>query len=331
MPGGTSTKKEAAISSDLFFSSFSSFCSAGLGAVDVGVNGGASAFNFFVAVFGVSAAPVPGGIDAADDSSMVFRFAIAMRCFASLAAFCFSSNSAFVFAMIASNSFLRFFASVAFCGVEVLAAAGFVVVVAVVVAGVDASGVFVVVAAAAAAEPKAVVGVPNGADGFPNGAATDLLPLPNAGVEVLAAPKHVDGFEPKVPPVVGVEVEVGDVPPVGLVANELKTEPKAGFAAKGAAEPNGDVFEAAAALPNGDAVVIGSVVFVVVGAAAAAGAAAGVEETGFFSSSFFAASSLIGEGAIVTTFGFSVVSFGFTVAFVAVAVMVGSFNADLIG
>ena len=125
---------------------------------------------------GVSAAPVPGGIDAADDSSMVFRFAIAMRCFASLAAFCFSSNSAFVFAMIASNSFLRFFASVAFCGVEVLAAAGVVVVVAVVVAGVDASGVFVVVAAAAAAEPKAVVGVPNGADGFPNGAATDLLP-----------------------------------------------------------------------------------------------------------------------------------------------------------
>lgn len=177
--------------------------------------------------------------------------------------------------MIASNSFLRFFASVAFCGVEVLAAAGVVVVVAVVVAGVDASGVFVVVAAAAAAEPKAVVGVPNGADGFPNGAATDLLPLPNAGVEVVAAPKPVDGFEPKVPPVVGVEVEVGDVPPVGLVANELKTEPKAGFAAKGAAEPNGDVFEAAAALPNGDAVVIGSVVFVVVGAAAAGAAGGG--------------------------------------------------------
>ena len=214
--------------------------------------------------------------------------------------------------MIASNSFLRFCASVTFFGVAVFAAAfGLVVGVVVVVffaAGVDASGVFAVAgvpvgaaAAAAAAEPKGVDGVPNGADGFPNGAAADLLPLPNAGVEVAPAPNPVDGFAPNIPPVVGVEAAVGDVPD-GLVANELKTEPKAGFAAKGAAEePNGDSFEAVDALPNGDAMVV-------VGAAEAAARAA----AGFFSSSFFAVCSLIGEGAMVTVFGFSIVSFGFS-------------------
>ena len=287
----------------------------------MGVNGGASGFNFFDAVSGVAATPVAEeGVDTADGSSIVLRFAIATRCLASLAAFCFSSNSAFVFAMIASNSFLRFCASVTFCGVAVFAAAfglvvgvvvvGVVVVVVVVffAAGVDASGVFAVAgvpvgaaAAAAAAEPKGVDGVPNGADGFPNGAAADLLPLPNAGVEVAPAPNPVDGFAPNIPPVVGVEAAVGDVPD-GLVANELKTEPKAGFAAKGAAEePNGDSFEAVDALPNGDAMVV-------VGAAEAAARAA----AGFFSSSFFAVCSLIGEGAMVTVFGFSIVSFGFS-------------------
>jgi hypothetical protein len=221
--------------------------------------------------------------------------------------------------MIASNSFLRFCASVTFCGVAVFAAAfglvvgvvvggGGVVVVVFFAAGVDASGVFAVAgvpvgaaAAAAAAEPKGVDGVPNGADGFPNGAAADLLPLPNAGVEVAPAPNPVDAFAPNIPPVVGVEAAVGDVPD-GLVANELKTEPKAGFAAKGAAEePNGDSFEAVDALPNGDAMVV-------VGAAEAAARAA----AGFFSSSFFAVCSLIGEGAMVTVFGFSIVSFGFS-------------------
>ena len=282
----------------------------------MGVNGGASGFNFFDAVSGVAATPVAEeGVDTADGSSIALRFAIATRCLASLAAFCFSSNSAFVFAMIASNSFLRFCASVTFCGVVVFAAAfGLVVgVVGVVVAvffaaGVDASGVFAVAgvpvgaaAAAAAAEPKGVDGVPNGADGFPNGAAADLLPLPNAGVEVAPAPNPVDGFAPNIPPVVGVEAAVGDVPD-GLVANELKTEPKAGFAAKGAAEePNGDSFEAVDALPNGDDMVV-------VGAAEAAARVA----AGFFSSSFFAVCSLIGEGAMVTVFGFSIVSFGFS-------------------
>ena len=152
---------------------------------------------------------------------MVFRFAIAI---VASPRWLLSCRQLAVFAMIASNSFLRFFASVAFCGVEVLAAAGVVVVVAVVVAGVDASGVFVVVAAAAAAEPKAVVGVPNGADGFPNGAATDLLPLPNAGVEVVAAPKPVDGFEPKVPPVVGVESLVMFHKSVWLPANSRRNQ-----------------------------------------------------------------------------------------------------------
>ena len=304
----------------------------------MGVNGGASGFNFFVAVSGVATAAAAEGVDAADGSSIVLRFAIAMRCLASMAAFCFSSNSAFVFAMISSNSFLRFCASAAFRGVAVFAAAVVAVpaVVVVVAAGVDVSGVFAVdavpvgaaAAGAAAAEPKGVDGVPNGVDGFPNGAVVDLLPLPNAGVEVAAAPNPVDGFEPNIPPMVGVEAAVGDAPD-DFVANELKTEPKAGFAENGATEePNGDNFAADAALPNGDAVVV----VVLSGAEAAASAEAAGFFSSCFSSCFSAACSLTGEGAMVTAFGFSVASFGFSVVVCDVgALIIGCFNADFMG